>query len=55
MSSLEMEESPGERKLETALLFAVIAPNYWPVGRRHCLDDIEFKERESANSPYYSK
>lgn len=31
MSSLEMGENPGERKLETAFLFAVTAPNYWPV------------------------
>lgn len=42
MSSLEMEESAGERKLETtAFLFSVTAPNYWPVGRRHHLDNAE--------------
>lgn len=38
MSSLEMGINPGERKLETAFLFAVTAPNDWAVHRGHCLD-----------------
>lgn len=43
MSSLEMEQSPRDRKLETAFLFTVTAANYWPVGRRHRLDRIKCK------------
>lgn len=50
-----MEESFGERKLEIVLLFVMIVFNYWLVGRRYCLDDIEFKERESVNFLYYFK
>lgn len=47
MSSLEMEQGPGERKPETASLFAVIAPNYhWPVDRRQCLDNVTLKGME---------
>lgn len=47
MGSLEMEQGPGERKPETASLFAVIAPNYhWPVDRRQCLDNVTLKGME---------
>lgn len=48
MSSLEMEDSAGERKLETtAFLFAVTAPNYGPVGGRRHSENAELSRRES--------
>lgn len=46
MSSLEMEESPGEGKLEMAFLFARRLLITWPVGRRHHLDNRDFKGKE---------
>lgn len=47
MGSLEMERGPGERKPETAFLFAVIAPNYHrPVDRRQCLDNTTLQGME---------
>ena len=58
MSSLEMEESPGEGKLEMAFLFARRLLITWPVGRRHHLDNRDFKgkEREQIllSLPFYS-
>lgn len=46
MSSLEMEESPGEGKLEMAFLIARRLLITWPVGRRHRLDNRDFKGKE---------
>ena len=46
MSSLEMEESPGEGKLEMAFLFARRLLITCPVGRKHRWDNRDFKGKE---------
>lgn len=57
MNSLEMEESPRERKREAAFLFAelLLITGQWVEDTAKIIDNLKVKTKREHSSPFYSK